>query len=38
MSDTVSFTLDGEEIKAQTDETIWEIAKRRFHQFYRLIA
>ena len=29
MSDTVSFTLDGEEIEAQTDETIWEIAKRR---------
>ena len=29
MSDTISFTLDGEEIEAQTDETIWEIAKRR---------
>ena len=29
MSDTVSSTMDGEEIEAQTDETIWEIAKRR---------
>ena len=28
MSDTISFTLDGEKIEAQTDETIWEIAKR----------
>ena len=29
MSNTISFTLDGEEIEAQTNETIWEIAKRR---------
>ena len=28
MSDTIKFTLDGKEVSAQKDETIWEVAKR----------
>ncbi len=28
MSDTIRFTLDGKEVEAKRDETIWEIAKR----------
>lgn len=28
MSDTVKFTLDGEEVEAGADETIWQVAKR----------
>ncbi len=28
MSDTIRFTLDGQEVEAQTGETIWEVAKR----------
>ena len=29
MSDTVTFTLDGESVTAKIDETLWEIAKRQ---------
>ena len=29
MSETITFTLDGEEVEAAPGETIWEIAKRR---------
>ncbi|MBX2879907.1 MAG: formate dehydrogenase subunit alpha [Granulosicoccus sp.] len=29
MSDTVTFTLDGVEVTAEPDETIWEVAKRQ---------
>ncbi len=28
MSDTIKFTLDGQEVEAQKGETIWEVAKR----------
>ena len=28
MTDTVTFTLDGEEVSARADETIWQVAKR----------
>ena len=28
MSDTIKFTLDGEEVEAGQDETIWQVAKR----------
>ncbi len=29
MSDTVTFTLDGQEVTAKIDESLWEIAKRQ---------
>lgn len=29
MSDTVTFTLDGQQVTAKADETLWEIAKRQ---------
>ena len=29
MSDTVTFTLDGQQVTAKVDESIWEIAKRQ---------
>ena len=29
MSETIRFLLDGQEVEAQADETIWQVAKRR---------
>ena len=29
MSDPIKFTLDGVEVEASADETIWEVAKRQ---------
>ena len=29
MSDTVTFTLDGQQVTAKVDESLWEIAKRQ---------
>ena len=29
MSDSVTFSLDGEQVTAKADETLWEIAKRQ---------
>jgi formate dehydrogenase major subunit len=29
MSETIRFTLDGEEVEARADETIWQVANRR---------
>jgi len=28
MKERISFTLDGREVSAETDETIWQVAKR----------
>ena len=29
MTETIRFTLDGEEVEARADETIWQVANRR---------